>query len=88
MNLTTLPHDLPDYRLLDSGDGQKLEEIDNVRVVRPSPQAIWKPRLDQKEWAKATSTCLRTKDGGGQWQHTKTMPKDMSMRFQMPQGEL
>lgn len=88
MNLATLRSDLPDYRLLDSGDGQKLEEIDKVRVIRPSPQAIWRPRLEQKEWSKATSICSRTKDGGGQWQHLKPLPKEMCLRFSMPEGEL
>lgn len=88
MNLTTTFADLPDYRLIDSGLGNKLEEIDGVRVQRPSPQAIWKPRLDSKEWSKATSICSRTKDGGGQWQHTKPPPKDMTLRFRMPEGEL
>lgn len=88
MNLLTLPTDLPDYRLIDSGDAQKLEEIDGIRVQRPSPQAIWKPRLDPKEWSKATSICSRTKDGGGQWQHQKPLPKEMWERFRMPEGEL
>lgn len=88
MNWTTLALDLPDYRLLDSGDGNKLEEIDGVRVQRPSPQAIWRPRLDPKEWAKATSICARTKDGGGQWQHLKPAPKEMWLRYRMPEGDL
>lgn len=88
MNLLTLPTDLPDYRLIDSGDGQKLEEIDGVRVQRPSPQAIWKPRLTPNDWSKATSVCSRTKDGGGQWQHQKPLPKEMWERFRMAEGEL
>lgn len=63
--------DLPSYELLDSGLGKKLEIIAGVKVTRPSPQAIWTPRLKDTEWAKASSNCLRTKDGGGKWEHKK-----------------
>ena len=59
--------DFKNYQLLDSGLGRKLEIIAGVRVTRPSPQAIWKPRLSQKEWDLSTSVVHRTKDGGGTW---------------------
>ena len=32
-----------DYRLLDSGQGRKLEDYSGVRLIRPEPQAIWEP---------------------------------------------
>lgn len=67
------------YELLDSGLGQKLEVIAGRRVVRPSPQSIWKPRLDAKEWRKAESINHRTKDGGGRWEHLKPLPSEMNI---------
>lgn len=60
---------IPGYTLLDSGFGKKLEIIAGVCVERPSPQAIWAPRLDESEWKKATSVCIRKADGGGTWKH-------------------
>ncbi|MGZ3790173.1 MAG: class I SAM-dependent methyltransferase [Bacteriovorax sp.] len=57
------------YQLLDSGHGKKLEIIAGVTVERPSPQAIWAPRLNESEWKKATSVCIRKNDGGGTWKH-------------------
>lgn len=57
------------YELLDSGFGKKLEIIAGVCVERPCPQAIWAPRLNENEWKKATSVCIRKSDGGGVWQH-------------------
>ena len=45
--LTTLvaePWD--DWGLIDSGDGRKLERYGPVKVVRPEPQAMWAPALD------------------------------------------
>lgn len=60
---------IPGYALLDSGFGKKLEIISGVTVERPSPQAIWAPRLSEGEWKKATSVCIRKADGGGTWKH-------------------
>ncbi|HRO34108.1 MAG TPA: class I SAM-dependent methyltransferase [Brevundimonas sp.] len=34
----------PDYALLDSGDGRKLERYGPFTVVRPEPQCFWTPR--------------------------------------------
>jgi len=33
----------PDYALLDSGDGKKLERYGPYTVVRPEPQCFWSP---------------------------------------------
>lgn len=61
--------DLEHYRLIDSGQGKKLEEISGHRVVRPCPQAIWFPSVSKDEWLKASSICHRKDDGGGVWEH-------------------
>jgi 23S rRNA (cytosine1962-C5)-methyltransferase len=74
---------LPNYELLDSGLGKKLEIISGVKVSRPSPQAIWKPRLDQNTWNQATSNCLRTKDGGGKWEHQKEPNPNLTLPFEI-----
>jgi 23S rRNA (cytosine1962-C5)-methyltransferase len=34
----------PDYALLDSGGGRKLEQFGSVRLIRPESQAVWEPR--------------------------------------------
>lgn len=74
---------LPHYDLIDSGLGRKLESIAGVLVTRPSPQAIWKPIRKEPEWLKATSNCIRTKDGGGKWEHKKEPPKDLFFPFEI-----
>lgn len=66
-NLTS--ENISGYTLLDSGHGKKLEIIAGTTVERPSPQAIWAPRLSEGEWKKATSVCIRKNDGGGTWKH-------------------
>ena len=41
-----------DYKLIDSGNFQKLEQVGPYRFVRPAAQAVWKPRLDAETWNK------------------------------------
>ncbi len=67
---------IPGYALLDSGFGKKLEIIAGVTIERPSPQAIWAPRLSETEWKKATSVCIRKNDGGGSWKHDSDKSPD------------
>ncbi len=76
-----ITENLPNYELLDSGLGRKLEIISGVRVVRPSPQAIWKPQLKDADWNSATSNCIRTKDGGGKWEHKKEPNPELTLPY-------
>lgn len=43
----------PDYALLDSGNGRKLERYGPYSVVRPEPQCFWAPRLSAEAWDSA-----------------------------------
>ncbi len=47
--------DTGDYKLLDSGNQQKLEEVGGVRIVRAEPRAWWAPSLPESEWKKVES---------------------------------
>ncbi|UZD70040.1 class I SAM-dependent rRNA methyltransferase [Brucella sp. JSBI001] len=63
----------PDYALLDSGNGLKLEQYGPYRIVRPEGQAIWLPSLPQKEWdqADAVFTGNTDEEGMGRWAFPK-----------------
>ncbi|HXH29392.1 MAG TPA: class I SAM-dependent methyltransferase [Bacteriovoracaceae bacterium] len=78
-----ITQNLPHYQLLDSGLGRKLETISGLKVTRPSPQAIWKPLLKDSDWSSAPSNCLRTKDGGGKWEHNNGPPPQMALPFEI-----
>ena len=43
------------YRLIDSGNGRKLERFGDVLVDRPEEQAIWKPAHGADVWGKAVA---------------------------------
>ncbi len=62
-----------DYALLDSGDGEKLEQYGPYRIVRPEGQAIWRRALPEGEWnrADAVFTGDTDEEGMGRWRFPK-----------------
>lgn len=60
----------PGYKLLDSGDGEKLERFGPAVLSRPDPQALWKKNLDDVEWKKADASFSRSADAG-EWKYKK-----------------
>ncbi|UCD12393.1 MAG: class I SAM-dependent methyltransferase [Nitrospinaceae bacterium] len=75
---TPYPIDGFDYRLLDSGDFQKLEQFGPHRFIRPAPQAIWPKTLPVEEWRKADGKYeyFKGKESGGEWTLFHKLPKD------------
>jgi 23S rRNA (cytosine1962-C5)-methyltransferase len=58
----------PDYALVDSGGGRKLERYGRFRVVRPEPQCLWRPRLDPAQWDAADAVFDPSdEDEAGNW---------------------
>ncbi len=55
------------YSLIDSGNFQKLEQVGPYRLVRPSPQAVWRPRLGPEVWEKVDARYNRFSGGEGKW---------------------
>ena len=55
------------YRLLDSGNLKKLEQVGPYRLVRPALNAFWGPTLDASEWESADAVFTRDNSGGGKW---------------------
>jgi 23S rRNA (cytosine1962-C5)-methyltransferase len=63
----------PDWGLIDSGDGQKLERYGKIKVIRPEPQAMWAPAT--ADWdADATFVPGSDEEGGGRWVQHRQVP--------------
>ena len=45
-----------DYKLLDTGNGKRLEQFGSFRIIRAAKQALWKPALPKSEWQKADAS--------------------------------
>lgn len=56
----------PDYGLVDSGNGRKLERYGRYRFIRPEPQAMWAPA--SADWqAHGEFIPGSDEEGGGRW---------------------
>ena len=65
----------PDYGLIDSGGGRKLERYGRFRFVRPEPQAMWAPASD--DWqADGEFIPGSDEEGGGRWQFAQPVPAE------------
>lgn len=69
------------YSLIDSGDAQRLEQIGPYSVVRPAPQAIWRPRLPANTWQRADATFVRDSSGGGSWEFATKVKREFTILF-------
>jgi 23S rRNA (cytosine1962-C5)-methyltransferase len=73
--LTLITEPWPDYGLLDSGHGRKLERYGRYRFIRPEPQAMWAPAAT--DWrADGEFIAASDEDGGGKWHYTREVPRD------------
>ncbi len=61
-----------DYRILATGDGEKLESWAGITLLRPDPQVIWHKKQDLK---KKVDAFYERKDGGGKWHYNKPIPQ-------------
>ena len=65
-----------DYRLLDAGNGEKLERWKDVTLLRPDPTAVW-----PMERADADAVYHRSATGGGSWEYLKNLPESWRISY-------
>ena len=78
---------LRQYRILDAGDGDKLESWNGIIMSRPDPQVIW-GKEHEDYWKEASAEYIRSSRGGGEWKVRKKLPDDwiieeMGLRFKV-----
>lgn len=65
-----------DYELIDSGDGRRLERFGKYTLVRPDPQAIWKPMADSAHWEKTDAVF------DGKWINKNGVPEKWLIKYE------
>ena len=72
----------PDYALIDSGAGRKLERFGEVVVDRPEPQALWTPRHPRRDWDNADAVFAGEDDEEkGRWRTMKPVPESWPVKL-------
>lgn len=80
MEISVLTSEWEGHRLLDTGDGFKLEEIGGVRMVRSEPKAWWGKSLPAAEWNKAVA--VHEENGrDSRWNLRGNCPKEWETRL-------
>ncbi len=64
---------LREYTVLDTGDGEKLEDVGGIVLQRPDPQVIWE-KSNPDIW-KPHAVYDRSETGGGSWRFIKKVPE-------------
>jgi len=70
---------ITEYQLLDSGGGEKLENVGGIVLQRPDPQAIWQ-RVGEAPW-RPHAAYERSSSGGGKWNFIKRVPERWSISY-------
>ncbi len=85
------------YQLLDSGNGQRLEQFGNRRIIRPDTTCLWRPR-NTTHWNSVDLRCVKTQQGGSfawqeqragaqAWTYTYHHPKLQKLDFALRSSE-
>ena len=78
MNLAS---DWNDYQILDMANGEKLEKWNDIILVRPDPQIIWKEKTFPEKWKSVNAEYFRSNTGGGQWKYNKKLPESWQVKY-------
>lgn len=73
--------DWQDYKIIATGNGQKLEQWKDVILLRPDPQVIWRQRFDLSKYKGLNAKYLRSSQGGGHWEYLKQTPEDWIVKW-------
>ena len=69
-----------DYKILDCGDGEKLERIGNFLISRPDSQIIWDKQ--KNKWENLDAIYHRSDKGGGYWEYINKPKENFIIKYQ------
>lgn len=73
--------DWEDYKVIATGDGEKLEKWGNVVLLRPDPQVIWRARKPLAKMPNINARYSRSETGGGTWDILKKFPAEWQIQW-------
>lgn len=79
--LIVTPSGWSDYKLIDSGNGEKLEQFGEYRLVRPDPQILWQRSQPQAEWQNCAAFFERSFEDKGDWRIRTKMKDEWPMHW-------
>jgi len=73
--------DWKEYKVIATGDGEKLERWGNVKLLRPDPQVIWHAKKNLAKEKGLNAHYIRESTGGGYWKNIISMPSEWKISY-------
>jgi 23S rRNA (cytosine1962-C5)-methyltransferase len=70
-----------EYKLIDSGNGKRLEQFGKYTLIRPDPQAIWKSKIENEVWNKADAVFENSGSKEG-WTRNVDIPERWEVAYE------
>ncbi len=76
-----LAKDWKEYKVIATGDGEKLESWNGIVLLRPDPQVIWHSKRPLSKDKNLHAWYHRSESGGGAWQYLKKTPNEWTISY-------
>ena len=76
-----LANDWIDYKVLATGNGEKLEKWGKYVLLRPDPQVIWSAQSDLAKYKGLDGHYIRSNSGGGAWNFLSRVPEEWTINW-------
>ena len=73
--------DWKEYKVIATGDGEKLEKWGNITLLRPDPQVIWHAKTPLASYKDVDALYERSRTGGGMWKFKRNVPSEFTLSW-------
>lgn len=73
--------DWKEYKVIATGDGEKLEKWWNITLLRPDPQVIWHAKTPLASYKDVDAVYERSRTGGGMWKFKRNVPSEFTLSW-------
>lgn len=73
--------DWKQYKVIATGDGEKLEKWGDITLLRPDPQVIWHAKTPLASFKGVDAVYERSRIGGGMWKYNRNVPSEFTISW-------
>lgn len=73
--------DWKQYKVIATGDGEKLEKWGDITLLRPDPQVIWHAKMPLASFKGVDAVYERSRTGGGMWKYNRNVPSEFTISW-------
>ena len=73
--------DWKQYKVIATGDGEKLEKWGDITLLRPDPQVIWHAKTPIASYKGVDAVYERSRTGGGMWKYNRNVPSEFTISW-------